>query len=74
MNAEKHGVRFFNAYVALNKSVDELGIKDYTIFMPGDLDTTKNYAYSKDMELNKEKLSSAMCIRYREILYGFHNA
>lgn len=52
VNAEKHGVRFFNAYVALNKSVDELGIKDYTIFMPGDLDTTKNYAYSKDMELN----------------------
>ena len=52
LNAQKHGVRFFEAYVGLNKSVEELGIKDYTIFMPGDLDTEKNYAYSKSMELN----------------------
>lgn len=42
-NAMKHGVRFFNAYVALNKSVEELGIKDYTIFMPGTFDTRKNF-------------------------------
>lgn len=51
-NAEKHGVRFFNAYVALNKSVEELGIKDYTIFMPGALDTLKNYESSKHYEGN----------------------
>ncbi len=38
--------------MGLNNSVEELGIKDYTIFMPGDLDTEKNYAYSKSMELN----------------------
>lgn len=55
-NAEKHGVRFFNAYVALNKSVEELGIKDYTIFMPGDLNTEKNYAFSKDYNVNNHSV------------------
>ena len=52
VNAETHGIRFFNAYVACNKSVEELGIKDYTIFMPGVFDTKTNYAYSKDYEKN----------------------
>lgn len=51
-NAEKHGVRFFNAYVALNKSVEELGIKDYTIFMPGSFDNAVNFADSKSYERN----------------------
>ena len=55
-NAEKHGVRFFNAYVALNKSIEELGIKDYTIFMPGDLDTEKNFASSKSYEINNHSV------------------
>ena len=52
LNAQKHGVRFFEAYVGLNKSVEELGINDYTIFMPGELDNGKNFAWSKSMELN----------------------
>ena len=52
VNAETHGIRFFNAYVACNKSVEELGIQDYTIFMPGVFDTNTNYAYSKDYEKN----------------------
>lgn len=52
VNAETHGIRFFNAYVACNKSVEELGIQDYTIFMPGVFDTKTNYAYSKDYEKN----------------------
>ena len=52
VNAETHGIRFFNAYVACNKSVEELGIKDYTVFMPGVFDTKTNYAYSKDYEKN----------------------
>lgn len=51
-NAMKHGVRFFNAYIALNKSVEELGIKDYTIFMPGTFDTRKNFESSKHYEGN----------------------
>ncbi len=51
-NAEKHNTRFFNAYVALNKSCEELGIKDYTIFMPGTFDTRKNFADSKVYEGN----------------------
>jgi prolycopene isomerase len=45
-------VRFFNAYVGLNKSCEELGIKDYTIFMPGSFDTNVNYACSKKYEGN----------------------
>lgn len=52
VNAETHGIRFFNAYVACNKSVEELGIQDYTIFMPGVFDTKTNHAYSKDYEKN----------------------
>jgi prolycopene isomerase len=52
VSAEKHGVRFFNAYVGLNKSCEELGIKDYTIFMPGSFDTNVNYACSKKYEGN----------------------
>ena len=52
VNAETLGIRFFNAYVACNKSVEELGIQDYTIFMPGVFDTKTNYAYSKDYEKN----------------------
>lgn len=52
VNAEKHGIRFFNAYVACNKSVEELGIKDYTIFMPGSLDNAQNIKDSKSYEDN----------------------
>lgn len=52
VNAEKHGIRFFNAYVACNKSVEELGIKDYTIFMPGSLDNAKNIKDATSYEDN----------------------
>jgi prolycopene isomerase len=52
LHAETHGVRFFNAYVALNKSIEQLGIKDYTIFMPGSFDTKKNFEDSKHYEGN----------------------
>lgn len=52
VNAEKHGIRFFNAYVACNKSVEELGIKDYTIFMPGSLDNAKNIQDATSYEDN----------------------
>ena len=52
LNAQKHGVRFFEAYVGLNKSIEELGLQDYTIFMPGALDNGKNFAWSKSMDLN----------------------
>ncbi len=52
VNAEKHGIRFFNAYVACNKSIEELGMKDYTIFMPGSFDNAKNVKDSKSYEDN----------------------
>ena len=52
VSAEKHGIRFFNAYVACNKSIEELGIKDYTIFMPGSFDNAKNIRDSKSYEDN----------------------
>lgn len=51
-SVQKHGVRFFNAYVGLNKSIEELGVKDYTIFMPGSFDNKKNIADSKTYENN----------------------
>lgn len=51
-NAEKHGVRFLEVYVACNKSAEEIGFKDYSIFTPGSLDTRVNYATSKSLEKN----------------------
>lgn len=33
INAMKHGVRIFNVYLGLNKSVEELGIDKYTYFV-----------------------------------------
>ena len=51
-NTEQIGLRFFNAYVACNKSVEELGIKDYTIFMPGSFDNAVNIKNSKSFEDN----------------------
>lgn len=51
-NAQKHGVRFLEVYVACNKSPKELGFNEYSIFTPGSFDTQINYATSKDIEKN----------------------
>lgn len=51
-NASTHGVRIFNVYLGLNKSIEELGIKDYTYFIPGKMDTVYNLENSKSYEEN----------------------
>lgn len=39
----KYGARMITAYFCLNKTAEELGIKDYSIFMPGTADSVKEY-------------------------------
>ncbi len=40
----KFGARMITAYFCLNKTAEELGIKDYSIFLPGTADSAKEYA------------------------------
>jgi len=49
-NAQKHGVAIFNTYLGLNKSPEELGIKDYAIFCPVTYDTIEDEKQSKTYE------------------------
>ncbi len=37
------GARMITAYFCLNKTAEELGIKDYSIFLPGTADSVKEY-------------------------------
>lgn len=39
----RYGARMITAYFGLNKTAEELGIKDYSIFMPGTADSAKEY-------------------------------
>ena len=41
--AGRYGARMITAYFCLNKTPEELGIKDYSIFMPGTADSVKEY-------------------------------
>ncbi len=52
VNASKHGVAIFNVYLGLNKSIEELGIKDYAYFVQRTYDTRKNYEEAKSFEKN----------------------
>ncbi len=40
---KNYSARMYCSYFALNKSAEELGIKDYTIFFPSTADTVKEY-------------------------------
>lgn len=40
---KRFGARMFTAYFCLDKSAEELGIKDYSIFMPGTSNSAKEY-------------------------------
>ena len=50
VNAINFSTRFVNVYLGLNKSHEELGIKNYTIFCPGDLDASTNLEASLSMD------------------------
>lgn len=52
VNASKHGVAIFNVYLGLNKSIEELGIKDYAYFIQRTYDTRVNYEEAKSFEKN----------------------
>ena len=39
----KFGARMFTAYFCMDKSAEELGIKDYNTFLPGTSDSLKEY-------------------------------
>lgn len=51
-NARKHSGRAFTIYLGLNQSPEELGIKDYSIFITGTLDTVDSYHRMKRLETN----------------------
>ena len=46
--ARRTGVQFFCVYLGLNRSAEELGIRDYTLFLTADPDSRKVYAHLED--------------------------
>ncbi len=48
----KLGARMFTCYLGLNKTAEELGIKDYSIFLPGTCDSVKEYESLKKIDTN----------------------
>lgn len=48
----KIGARMFTAYFGLNKTVEELGIKDYSIFFPKNADSVREYESLKKIDTN----------------------
>lgn len=51
--AREFGARMFTAYFGLNKTAEELGIKDYSIFLSGTSDSAKEYADMARIATNK---------------------
>lgn len=58
------GARMFTAYFGLNKTAEELGIKDYSIFLPKGSDSVEEYESLKSIETNN------YCIF---LCYNIHN-
>ena len=56
-NARKHCARMFVVYLGLDKSAEELGLTDYSIFMPDSADSVKEYASGKTLETNNNMVS-----------------
>ncbi|HHU83883.1 MAG TPA: NAD(P)/FAD-dependent oxidoreductase [Clostridiales bacterium] len=48
----RYGARMFTAHFGLNKTAEELGIKDYSIFMPSTADSSKEYESLKKIATN----------------------
>ncbi len=51
-NASIHSSRFLNVYLGLNKSIEELGIQDYAIFFPREINSPLNFKESCRFEGN----------------------
>ena len=51
-NARTYSARMFVVYLGLDKSAEEIGIHDYTIFLPTSANSAKEYETGKRMETN----------------------
>ena len=49
INARRFGARGFVVYLGLNKTAEELGLKDYSYFIYESLDTVKEAARAKGL-------------------------
>ena len=57
--ARSYSARMFVVYMGLNKSAEELGLKDYSYFLPQSADSVKEYESLKRIETNKYNI--ALC-------------
>ena len=56
-NARTYSARMFVVYIGLDKSCEELGLHDYSVFMPVTADSVKEYEAGKRMESNLNMVS-----------------
>ena len=61
-NARKFGCRGYVAYLGLNKSAEELGIKDYTVFLTEYADSVKNRETMGSIETNNMQATNCLNI------------
>lgn len=59
-NARSFGPRGACVYLGLNRSPQELGIKDYSVFITDSADTTQQFALMKSLDTNN--VLSAVCL------------
>ena len=57
--ARRYSARMFVVYMGLNKSAEELGLKDYSYFLPQSADSVKEYESLKRIDTNKYNI--ALC-------------
>ena len=60
INARKFGGRGFVVYLGLNKTAEELGLKDYSYFIYESLNTVKEVARAKDF--NDHPMQATICL------------
>ena len=56
-NARTYSARMFVVYMGLDKSAQELGLHDYSVFFPESADSVKEYEAGKRMETNLNMVS-----------------
>ncbi|MCK5129063.1 MAG: NAD(P)/FAD-dependent oxidoreductase [Clostridiales bacterium] len=60
VNARNFGGRGFVLYLGLNRSAEELGLKDYSYFIYGSMNTAKEVARAKDF--NDHPMQATVCL------------
>ena len=58
-NARRYSARMFVVYLGLDKTAEELGIRDYSYFLPQTADSVKEYESLKRIETNRYNI--ALC-------------